>query len=130
MPAKGQTEAKKDVRPSGLAVGAGFDIFFRIAEAHHGYIPGAKLALEDRETLTLAQDLRENAPLRGLLEIIDAAHRATEQECTCGGNPANDPACCPACKVYHRLEAAKVASMSNNSGLPRSGERGPGQSGD
>ena len=48
-----------------------------------------------------------------LLGIIDAAHRATEQECTCGGNPADDPKCCPACKVYHRLEAAKAASMSN-----------------
>lgn len=114
MPANQKTEATKDGAASGLAVGAGFDIFFRIAEAHHGYIPGAKLSQEDRETLALAKDLRENAPLNGLLGIIDAAHRATEQECTCGGNPADDPKCCPACKVYHRLEAAKAASMSND----------------
>jgi len=45
--------------------------------------------------------------VRRLNNIIDAAHRATELECTCGGNPAEDPECCPACKVYHRLEAAK-----------------------
>ena len=90
-----------------------------LAEAHHGYIPGAKLSQEDRETLALAKDLRENAPLNGLLGIIDAAHRATEQECTCGGNPADDPKCCPACKVYHRLEAAKAASMSNVRNQPR-----------
>ena len=59
-------------------------------------ISGAKLSQEDRETLALAKDLRENAPLNGLFGIIDAAHRATEQECTCGGNPADDPKCCPA----------------------------------
>ena len=71
-------------------------------------------ALEKMDAaIALAKDLRENAPLNGLLGIIDAAHRATEQECTCGGNPADDPKCCPACKVYHRLEAAKAASMSN-----------------
>ena len=44
MPANQKTEATKDGAASGLAVGAGFDIFFRIAEAHHGYIPGAKLS--------------------------------------------------------------------------------------
>ena len=69
-------------------------------------------------TKALAEDLRENEPLRGLLGIIDAVHRATEQECTCGGNPANDPQCCPACKIYHRLEAAKAASMSNKADMP------------
>ena len=91
-------------RYSGRDVAAGLDYFWS---------KRGKLSQEDRETLALAKDLRENAPLNGLLGIIDAAHRATEHECTCGGNPADDPQCCPACKVYHRLEAAKAASMSN-----------------
>lgn len=56
--------------------------------------------------------------VESLQQIIAAAGRATEAECSCGGHPADDPQCCPACKVYHRIEAAKRA-MENAADQPR-----------
>lgn len=42
-----------------------------------------------------------------LRNIVETADFATHAECTCGGKPDNDATACPACKIYHRIEAAK-----------------------
>lgn len=35
--------------------------------------------------------------------LLQRLGRVTQDECTCGGNPYEDPLACPACKVYHRM---------------------------
>jgi len=39
-----------------------------------------------------------------LLARIHAAELATQAHCTCGGNPPENPKCCPACHIYHALK--------------------------
>lgn len=34
---------------------------------------------------------------------LDAVTLATNEHCTCGGSPADDPNACVACKMYHDL---------------------------
>ncbi len=50
--------------------------------------------------------------IAALNSIVAAADFATTAECTCGGNGENDPKACPACKIYHRIQAAKRAAAT------------------
>lgn len=52
-------------------------------------------------TVRIAELGRErDSALDELLWLVDEAVNA---ECTCGGMGPTDPACCPACGVWHRL---------------------------
>lgn len=50
----------------------------------------------------------EKADYDRLIRILAAAELATWEHCTCGGKDADNPSACPACRIYHSIEDAKL----------------------
>lgn len=52
----------------------------------------------------LADRLRGDLLAEGARQERERLRNAVNEECTCGGNGPDDPNCCLACKVWHRMK--------------------------